>query len=164
MTQIEIRAREPGDAAAIADVLSQPRVIWGTLQQPFVSVAARQKQIADSPPGHTFLVAAIDGCVVGTAGLHPAESPRRAHAASVGMAVHDGFAGRGVGTALLRALLDKADNWLALKRVELTVWVDNTRAVALYERLGFEREGLLRAHAWRAGAYVDAFSMALPTY
>lgn len=157
---IEIRAREPGDAVVLTELLNQPRVIWGTLQLPHTSLAARQKQIAESPPGHTFLVALLDGVLAGTAGLHPADNRRRAHSAGIGMAVHDAHAGRGVGTALLAALLDKADNWLALRRVELTVWTDNTRAIALYERFGFEREGVARAYAWREGRYVDALTMA----
>jgi putative acetyltransferase len=155
-----VRALELEDIPAIAEVLGQPRAIWGTLQLPYTSVEARQKRHLATPAGHTLLVAAIEGKVVGTAGLHPAENRRRAHAASVGMAVHDAYAGRGVGGALLAALLEQADRWLNFKRVELTVWVDNQRAIALYERAGFEREGLLRAYAWRDGAYVDAISMA----
>jgi putative acetyltransferase len=85
---------------------------------------------------------------------------RRNHAAHLGMGVHDDYAGRGIGTALLRALLDTADNWINLKRLELTVFVDNAPAVALYERHGFENEGTLRAYAFRNGAFVDAYAMA----
>ena len=50
------------------------------------------------------------------------------------MAVHDDWAGRGVGTALMQAALDLADNWLGLTRVELTVWADNQAALALIAR------------------------------
>ena len=157
---ISIRAMEPEDVAAIADVFSQPRAVWGTLQVPFVSVDARRKRRDAAPHWQTQLVAVIDGRVVGTAGLHPNESRRRAHAASIGMAVHDDFSGRGVGTALLSALLIQADRWLNYTRVELTVWSDNAPAIALYERHGFEREGLLRAYGWRDGAYADAITMA----
>ena len=53
------------------------------------------------------------------------------------MAVHDDWAGRGVGTALMQAALDLADNWLGLTRVELTVWADNQAALALYRKAGF---------------------------
>jgi putative acetyltransferase len=61
---------------------------------------------------------------------------------------------------LLSAIIDLADNWLNLKRLELSVYTDNIRAIALYERFGFEREGLCRAYAWRDGAYVDSLAMA----
>lgn len=76
------------------------------------------------------------------------------------MAVHDAYAGRGAGAALIAAAVEQADRWLNLRRLELTVWTDNTRAIALYERFGFEREGLMRDYAWRDGAYADAISMA----
>ena len=35
----------------------------------------------------------------------------------------------------MESLLDIADNWLILKRVELSVFTDNERAVRLYEKL-----------------------------
>ncbi len=160
MSDILIRALEPEDMADVTEVMNQPRAIWGTLQVPFVSLAERQKRNAATPPGHFRLVAVIDGKVIGSAGLHPADSVRRAHAAAIGMAVHDAYAGRGAGTALMAALVNQADRWLNLKRLELSVYSDNARAIALYERFGFEREGLFRAFAWRDGAYVDAVTMA----
>ncbi len=76
------------------------------------------------------------------------------------MAVRDDWQGRGVGTALMEAALDLADNWLGLTRVELTVYTDNAAGIALYEKFGFEIEGTHRRHAFRNGEYVDAYSMA----
>jgi putative acetyltransferase len=158
--EILIRACEPEDMAELTEALNQPRAVWGTLQTPFTSLEARRRRREALPAGHTVLVAVIGGKVIGSAGLHPAEHRRRAHAATIGMAVHDVYAGRGAGTALIAALIDQADRWLNFKRLELTVWPDNDRAIGLYERFGFEREGLLRAYAWRDGAYVDAVAMA----
>jgi L-phenylalanine/L-methionine N-acetyltransferase len=68
--------------------------------------------------------------------------------------------GRGVGTELMEAALDLADNWLNLTRIELRVYVDNAPAIALYEKFGFEVEGTHRYFAFRNGEYVDAYSMA----
>ncbi len=158
--EILIRAVEPQDMAEVTQVLNQPLAVWGTLQVPFVSVAQRLKRHEASPASHTRLVAVIGGKVIGTAGLHPVDHPRRSYAASIGMAVHDDYAGRGAGGALLTALVDQADRWLNVRRLEITVFSDNARAIALYERFGFEREGLLRAYAWRDGAYADCIAMA----
>ncbi|HEX5378940.1 MAG TPA: GNAT family N-acetyltransferase [Phenylobacterium sp.] len=159
-SQVLVRATEPEDIPAVTEVMNQPRAVWGTLQVPFVSVAARRRRFEATPPGHLRLVAVIDGKVVGTAGLEPSDHPRRAHAGSIGMAVHDAYSGRGAGTALMAAMVEQADRWLNLKRLELNVYADNARAIALYERFGFEREGLHRAYAWRDGAYVDSLAMA----
>ena len=60
----------------------------------------------------------------------------------------------------MAALLDTADNWLNLKRLELGVWTDNVPAIALYQKFGFEIEGCERAYAYRDGAYVDSYLMA----
>ena len=158
--EILIRAQEPEDMADLTEVFNQPRAIWGTLQVPFTSLEARRRRREGLPANHTVLVAVIGGKVIGSAGLHPTDQRRRAHVASIGMAVHDAYAGRGAGRALLQALIDQADRWLAYRRLELTVWTDNERALALYEAFGFEREGVLRAYAWRDGAYVDALAMA----
>jgi L-phenylalanine/L-methionine N-acetyltransferase len=157
---IHIRALEPDDAAQVGVIFAQPRAIWGTLQVPFASVESRRKWLEAGPDGDTRLAAVIDGTVIGIAGLHRETNPRRAHAAGVGMAVHDDFAGRGAGRLLLTALIDKAENWLNIQRIELTVWIDNASAIALYESMGFEREGVLRRHAFRDGALVDALTMA----
>ena len=159
MSDTLIRAREPADMADITELLNQPRAIWGTLQMPFVSLEARQKRAAASSPGDLHLVAVIDGKAIGSASLNRFEN-RRAHAGSIGMAVHDAYAGRGAGSALMAAIVGQADNWLNLTRLELNVWSDNRRAIALYERFGFEREGVLRNYAWRDGAYADSVAMA----
>ena len=68
--------------------------------------------------------------------------------------------GQGIGTALLEAVLDLADNWLMLHRVELEVYADNGDAIRLYQRFGFETEGRKREAAVKAGDYVDMLVMA----
>ena len=156
---ILIRALEPGDLPDVTEAWNQPRAYAGTLQLPYTSLADRQARQVATPPGTTRLVAVIDGKVIGMIFLSRFEN-RRSHVGSIGMAVHDAYAGRGAGTALMAAIIDLADNWLQLKRLELGVYADNARAIGLYERFGFEREGLHRAYAWRDGAYVDSVAMA----
>jgi putative acetyltransferase len=61
---------------------------------------------------------------------------------------------------MMNAVLDVADNWLGLTRVELTVFADNERAIRLYQGCGFETEGRFRRYAMRDGVLVDALAMA----
>jgi putative acetyltransferase len=76
------------------------------------------------------------------------------------MMVRDDWRGKGIGTALMQAVIDLTDRWLNLTRIELTVFTDNESAIALYRNFGFEIEGTLRKYAFRDGAFVDAYSMA----
>src|SRR6185436_18442619 len=106
-------------------------------------------------PNVHSLVATLEGRVVGQAGLHLQTRGRRRDCAEIGMAVHDDFQGRGVGSAMMRTLMNLADNWYGLRRVELTVWCDNAAAVHLYEKFAFVVEGTARQYALRDGELVD---------
>lgn len=162
MNSYRIRAAEPEDAAALAAMMNTPRAYSGTLQLPYPSVelwTERLSRLTDN--GRTLLLAeAPDGTPVGHTGLWVDPKPRRRHVADFGIAVRDDWQGRGVGSALMTALVDLADNWLGLTRLELTVYTDNEAAIALYRRFGFEHEATCRAYALRGGRYVDVYRMA----
>lgn len=156
-----IRAAEPADLAAIGATMSEPAVVRNTLQTPYTANAQRAERWTFTDPNLLFVVAETpEGDVVGNASLHRSIRPRRLHTADVGMAVRSDWHGRGVGSALMAALLDVADNWWQVRRVVLEVFVDNEPAIALYRKFGFEVEGTLRADAFRDGEYVDSLLMA----
>lgn len=50
---------------------------------------------------------------------------------------------------------------LGMHRIELGAWSENARALALYEKVGFVREGLRRKCAWRDGEWRDAVDLAI---
>jgi L-phenylalanine/L-methionine N-acetyltransferase len=156
-----VRPAEPADFPAIQRIFSGPLAAAGTLNIPLEPGEARRRRMESPQPGSYPLVAcAPDGEVVGNLGLHVSQRARRSHVAELGMAVRDDWQGRGVGSALMAAACDLADNWLQVSRIELTVYSDNGPAVALYKKFGFEVEGTLRRYAFRHGAYVDAYAMA----
>lgn len=157
---IRIRRVETADAAQIQRVYACTGTYSGTLQQPHPSLDMWQQRLLQNDPDKVVLVALIDGIIVGSAGLIPEKNRRRAHVASLGIGVADGFTGRGVGHALLAELLNLADNWMAVLRTELTVFADNLSAIRLYQRHGFETEGRHRAYALRNGVYCDCLAMA----
>jgi L-phenylalanine/L-methionine N-acetyltransferase len=161
MAQVIVRHAEPDDYQALHRIFSGPKAIAGTVQLPLPSAEAWRKRLVESPEGLFSLVACVDDEVVGSLGLETSLTRwRMRHVGSIGMAVRDDWQGKGVGTALMEAALDLADNWLNLTRIELRVYVDNSAAVALYKNFGFEIEGTHRRLAFRNGEYVDAYSMA----
>lgn len=160
---ITVRRSSTQDAAALAALHGDPEVLPNLLQVPYTNEDIwRQRLVDGQAPGkqNLSLVAEVGGQVVGSAGLHLEERLRRRHAAGLGIAVARQAQGQGVGTALMQAIVDWADHWADLLRLELTVFTDNERAIRLYERFGFVREGLHRGYALRGGRYVDTLSMA----
>jgi putative acetyltransferase len=159
--RITIRRGSVDDAEAIRATFATPRAMAGTLQLPYPTTEMWRKRIAEGVADDYLLVAEVDGKVVGNLGLHVvSRSPRRRHAGGLGMSVHDDWQRRGVGTALLTAAIDIADNWINYRRLELTVYTDNAAALALYRKFGFVIEGTHRDYAFRDGHYVDAYAMA----
>lgn len=128
---ITVRHSEPDDYRALHRIFSGPRAIAGTLQLPFPRAEMWRERLLEPPEGLYSLVACVEGEVVGSLSLHTSSTRwRMRHVGSIGMAVRDDWQGKGIGTALMEAALDIADNWLNLTRIELRVYVDNAAGVA----------------------------------
>lgn len=161
MNDIVIRRAEPSDAEGIALTFRARAASMGTLQNPYPSVAQWSERLARNNPTLNYVLVAVAGEeIVGHAGLHGFENPRRAHAWHLGMSVRDDWHNRRVGTRLMESLIDLADNWLGALRLELTVYVENEYALKLYGKFGFEIEGTHRAYSLRDGLYTDTYAMA----
>ncbi len=159
MSEIVIRHTEPKDYDAIRQIHAQPEVYHNTLQVPHPSEQMWHDRLGDKP-GVKQLVACIDDVVVGHLGIEVSPRPRRSHVADFGICVGAQWQNRGVASAMMRAMIDMCDNWLRVDRIELTVFVDNAPAVAVYQKFGFEIEGTGKKYALRNGEYVDAYFMA----
>jgi putative acetyltransferase len=156
-----IRPAEPSDAAGISELIGRHGTFEGTLQLPDMPVASRLEFLQKVEPTSCKLVALEGDRIVASAGLHHQHnSLRRSHVRMLGIGIAQEWQGRGVGRLLIARLLDWADNWAGVLRVELTVHADNDRAIALYRSLGFVEEGRHRAYAMKNGRYIDALFMA----
>lgn len=145
----------------IAALFQCPKCNWGTLQLPYQSKDDIKKKLENPPQGMHRLIAVLpeEDTAIGMLGIHPSHG-RRAHSAYLGMFVHDDYQGAGVGSALMEAAIQFCDQWLNLRRLELHVYVDNLAARRLYDKFGFEQEGIAKEYAYRDGEFVDSYIMA----
>jgi ribosomal protein S18 acetylase RimI-like enzyme len=109
--------------------------------------------------GAAQFAAMDDGQVVGWCDVTPKAREAMRHSGVLGMGVAASHRRRGIGLRLLDEALGAAFAG-GLTRVELAVLVDNTPAVALYRKSGFETEGLCRRYLVLDGVAHDAFLMA----
>lgn len=158
---INIRAATQADIAGFNRIYNQPSVRRFTLGLPFESLRNSIAFFEKGASLRTSLVACgADGAVLGEASLVRNASPRRAHVGSLGLMVAEEARRQGIARALLNALLDLADNWLNLHRLELGVFTNNDAAIRLYKSLGFEIEATWRHYAMQDGVLADCHLMA----
>lgn len=159
---VTIRPIRMEDAEDLLALANMPGVRWGTTRTGALTMMEQRKWLEGfaATPNRYCLCAEVEGRVVGTVHLMGDAGPRTRHIAHLGMMVRDDYAGRGIGTQLLAAMLDLADNWVGFHRIELDVMVDNVPGVRLYEKAGFVREGIFRDKVLREGRYVDCYTMA----
>lgn len=68
---------------------------------------------------------------------------------------------KGFGSEATQLMVDCAFKTLNLNRIQLHVCAENTPAIKIYERVGFEKEGVLRQAMFRNGNYVDFWVMGI---
>ena len=159
MSEPVIRPIHADDAEAIHEMRLREPVAEMITSYPSERIDHARRYLEKFGSDDHVFVAELDGRVVGMAGLHVRNGKLR-HSAWLGIMVHDEFHNRGIGRALIRHLLDLADRWLGLVRVDLTVLTYNSRAVALYEKLGFVKEGTQRKASYFDGKFHDLYVMA----
>jgi putative acetyltransferase len=158
--QIVVRHAEPGDSDGLHGIFTDPGVMNWLVDVPYLPAAHTRKQVEDAVSGRYMLVACAGEKIVGALGLGGYATPRLRHVGRLGpIAVSRTAQGLGVGSSLMRAAVDLADNWLNLVRLELMVFAANAPAIALYRKFGFEVEGTARALGFQAGRYVDVHTM-----
>lgn len=158
---ITVRHAESTDGDALHAIFHHPEVLYWTVDLPFAPTEVTHHHVLKAED-ENYVLAACDGpIIVGVLRLSVYPSPRMRHAGRIGpVAVHPEHRGKGVGSVLMTAATDFADNWLNLSRLHLLVFVDNQAAIKLYKKAGFMDEGKLRQLVFRAGNYVDAIVMA----
>ncbi len=107
-----------------------------------------------------FIGARIGDKLVGTLGFTSPPFQRHSHRGSFGMAVSRRFWNYGIGTHLVRAMLNWAEE-TGIEKFSLEVDAENLRAIKLYRKFGFELEGILKKNKkMLSGEYRDELLMA----
>jgi RimJ/RimL family protein N-acetyltransferase len=159
---VEIRAITANDIEGFhraVDVVARERKYLAFLEAPPLA-NTREFVLENIAKDNPQFVATADGGVVGWCDVVRESRPIHAHAGVLGMGLLPAYRGRGYGRTLIETTLHAAE-LAGFKRVELSVHADNPRAIALYERVGFVREGIKRRAMCIDGRFGDAIMMAI---
>ena len=108
-----------------------------------------------------YLLALVGDDIIGVLNFSAGHRPRVRHSGELGMSVRKAYWGQGVGSKLLDTLLGWARQTRIIKKINLRVRADNHRAILLYERKGFVREGTIHKEIFLDGVYYDLKWMGL---
>ncbi|MFI4982077.1 MAG: GNAT family N-acetyltransferase [Nevskiales bacterium] len=162
---ITIRGSTTADLPAITAIYDHA-VRFGTasfeLDPPDATEMGRRRE-AILASGYPHLVAELDGAIVGYSYAGPYR-PRPAYRFTVEDSVYvaPDMQGRGIGRALLPALLQRCE--ANGYRIMIAVIGDtaNTASIALHTAFGFRRAGVLPAVGWKHGRWLDSVMMVRP--
>lgn len=116
------------------------------------------RKLADMEKGNLFwLVAEVDSTVIASSELKTGTGYSR-HVGTIGVGVKRDYRDVGVGTELLKALISHAKT-IGLELLTLTVSSSNTRAIHVYERIGFKETGRIPHSLFKNGTYRDSIIM-----
>lgn len=102
-----------------------------------------------------IIVALLNGRIIGDLSFR-GEHGSSKHSGELGMAVLKEFHGTGVGHSLLEHCLNESKRFEFIN-LKLRVRTFNTSAIRLYERMGFEKVGLIKSAAKLPRGFVDEF-------
>jgi RimJ/RimL family protein N-acetyltransferase len=161
---VVVRHAEPGDAPVLVELAravgSEPER-WLISGGDWRSAPDERRYLRATRrhPDAAVFVAEEDDVIVGRLSISRDEHPASRHIADIGLMVAQGSRRRGVG----RALMEAAEAWAreaGISKLELHVFPHNEPAIALYETLGYEREGFRRRQYRRGRELLDVVLMA----
>ncbi len=116
-----------------------------------------ERQISNDDP---FFVALVQGEVVGWCDIERHSFAANVHSGTLNIALVPAFRDRGLGFRLISTTLERA-RCVGFIRIQLFVHADNPRAIALYRKVGFVKEGVLRDAVLMDGKFRDSLIMAV---
>jgi RimJ/RimL family protein N-acetyltransferase len=108
-----------------------------------------------------MLLAEAEGQIIGYISCIGGIINATKHTVGLAIMVNKEWRGKGIGTALMERIIEWAHGNPIIHRVELEVFTINPRAAHIYEKLGFQLEGIKRQVYFKDGQFVDAKVMAM---
>ncbi len=105
-----------------------------------------------------YVVAEVNGKVISNSELRWRKTGHDRHVGSIGIIIVDGFRGLGIGTEMMRALIEQARK-TGLKVLTLSVYANNEPAKHLYKKVGFTEVGRIPRKFLKDGKYIDEILM-----
>lgn len=165
--QLTLRPASPKDAEQVLAYLE--RVAGESENLAFgpgeLGISLEQEQVflqqAEAQPTDLYLLAEIEGEIVGVLTFSAEKRPRVQHGGEFGMSVLRKHWNRGIGGRILVYLIEWARQTRVIRKINLRVRVDNLSAVHLYEKYGFVHEGRRTREFYLHGQFIDVFLMGL---
>lgn len=163
---LTIRQAKPEDAAMMLEYLNKlggesDYLTFGEGEFN-LSVEQEAKLIeVNNQEGQLMIGAFIEDRLVGNLNFHSVARPRLRHRGEFGVSVLKEYWGLGIGSILLRTLIQWAEEGQVIKKINLCVRSDHQAGIHLYEKFGFIREGLETRGLQINGRYYDFIHMGL---
>ncbi|HXQ92612.1 MAG TPA: GNAT family N-acetyltransferase [Nitrososphaerales archaeon] len=106
------------------------------------------------------VVAELDGMIVGSTEVERGSRPVAKYHGILGISVAKEFRNLGIGFELMKTGIDECRK-AGLRTIELRVFSNNSRAIHLYEKIGFNRAGVIPKKIHRNGKFLDEVTMAI---
>lgn len=159
MEKVKLRPARVEDAAATLRVvaeIAQEGGIFLVSPEELRTVAQQREVLAALPPEDCWIVAEVDGEVVGFVEIRRGRMVKTWHTASLGIGLLRAYRGRGIGSLLLQA----AEAWArraGIHRIHFGVLAPNRRALLTYLKNGYQVEGCLRRQVREGDRYLDEY-------
>ncbi|MEN1968487.1 GNAT family N-acetyltransferase [Lentibacillus sp. N15] len=160
-----IRVVKENEAEALLDLVKQveaesPYMLHGAGERK-TTVESMRKMITTSAAGEnsSILVAEEKGELAGYCLAMGGKANRIQHSAYIVIGILEAHHGKGIGTAFFTTV----EHWAKsqdLRRLELTVTVENEAAIGLYKKAGFDVEGVKKDSLLIGGVFKDEYYMA----